>query len=796
MMSGEEQFLADIELTQQGSHARGMEELSENDPPEIDEFEIPEGEQYSLVSKRLKAVRIQQIAEALDLPTRSSTAEARQAIKEKLTDMEYEPENVQVIIQGRGDDAMMFLVNNTGIIKTIECGKAACEQRGRSDARSALWGARHVEHNIESESRFSEIEQLRLDLQSALARTEQEQAMTAQKEEQILALQGALDKEKQKSKRFWREKCEQLLTYEENLEAKEVEIALLKARLMTATSNRSEYADRVILSPHRVEGNASRTIMTATSLDSSTVQISTTRRGKAPPIEPFTGEGVDILFEEWLPSFERTATWNGWSEAEKLIQLAGHLRGKALQEWSLLGGADRAVYKNVTTALKERLDPSRKALAVQDFHHLSQKHQESVADFILCLEQTFRRAYGYDKVGEETRHTLLHVQLQEGLKYTIMEAPAVSGSQTYAELCMAAKNEERRQSELAKRQHYARTSLQSGSTSSHGTQVEGVPRDQTIKARAPRPPVRVPLQKICYICNSPDHLANKCDAKKMESQGKSKNTQRGQSAAKRIVGTSEERSQSGVDYDLNQSRNQDPINFLYSSDSDGDVWTVRVSDTGSKPQCARVTIQGVPVIGIIDTAADITIMGGVLFQKVASVARLKKRNFKLPDITPHGYDQRPFKLDGRMELEVEFGDKTMKTVVYIKMDGRDQLLLSEGVCRQLGLVMYHPDVQVWRGGKDKKPLTESKDVAIVPMVRAKLVNSVRVLPQQCSLVSVKLEGNFDAAKQLLLEPEDLGCDLWMEQTLLSPFESNNGKYQVVIENCTELGWGNDLRDCH
>ena len=32
-----------------------------------------------------------------------------------------------------------------------------------------------------------------------------------------------------------------------------------------------------------------------------------------------------------------------------------------------------------------------------------------------------------------------------------------------------------------------------------------------------------------------------------------------------------------------------------------------------------------------------------------------------------------------MELEVEFGDTTIKTVVYIKMDARDQLLLSEGV---------------------------------------------------------------------------------------------------------------------
>ena len=54
------------------------------------------------------------------------------------------------------------------------------------------------------------------------------------------------------------------------------------------------------------------------------------RVGKAPPLEPFVDEGADMLFEEWLPSFERVATWNGWGEAEKLIQLAGHLRGKAL----------------------------------------------------------------------------------------------------------------------------------------------------------------------------------------------------------------------------------------------------------------------------------------------------------------------------------------------------------------------------------------------------------------------------------------------------------------------------------
>jgi len=45
-----------------------------------------------------------------------------------------------------------------------------------------------------------------------------------------------------------------------------------------------------------------------------------------------------------------------------------------------------------------------------------------------------------------------------------------------------------------------------------------------------------------------------------------------------------------------------------------------------------------------------------------------------------------------MQLEISFGEKKLKTSVYIKMDAYDQLLLSEGVCRQLGITVYCPDV--------------------------------------------------------------------------------------------------------
>ena len=123
-----------------------------------------------------------------------------------------------------------------------------------------------------------------------------------------------------------------------------------------------------------------------------------------------------------------------------------------------------------------------------------------------------------------------------------------------------------------------------------------------------------------------------------------------------------------------------PLELLLSDSDDDSIREVRITDRGSESQCIDVQVQGVPAVGIVDSAADITIMGGSLIKKVASVVRLWKKDFKSTDKVPHGYDQRPFQLNRRMDLDITFGDKTMKTAVYIKMDAVDQLLLLEGVC--------------------------------------------------------------------------------------------------------------------
>ena len=128
--------------------------------------------------------------------------------------------------------------------------------------------------------------------------------------------------------------------------------------------------------------------------------------------------------------------------------------------------------------------------------------------------------------------------------------------------------------------------------------------------------------------------------------------------------------------------------------------------------------------GVIDTAADVTIVGGEMFKKVAAVAKLRKKDFKPADKTPYNYDKKPFRLDGKLEVDVSFQDCTMMTDIYVKMDASEPLLLSEGVCRQFGIVTYHPEVDASQPQAQEVGATVS-----VPTVKVWLVQSVKLPPK-------------------------------------------------------------------
>ena len=119
------------------------------------------------------------------------------------------------------------------------------------------------------------------------------------------------------------------------------------------------------------------------------------RREKAPLVDSFSVDTDEITFDDWLPALRRAAEWNGWSEAETLIQLAGHLRGRALQEWTLLRAAEKDSLQAATNGLRNQLDPGSRAVAAQDFRHASQRDGEPVSDYIRRLKQFTTDTRGY-----------------------------------------------------------------------------------------------------------------------------------------------------------------------------------------------------------------------------------------------------------------------------------------------------------------------------------------------------------------------------------------------------------------
>jgi len=132
------------------------------------------------------------------------------------------------------------------------------------------------------------------------------------------------------SKRILQEKGEQKLLHEETIDKKDLEIARLKARLLTMTS------------PN-----------TPPSLPSSTCTPEESRNSllfhqhyKATLVNSFSAKSPNEQWDNWLSTFERAAEWNNWTDSECLLQLAGHLRGKAQQEFSLPSSNEKATFSS------------------------------------------------------------------------------------------------------------------------------------------------------------------------------------------------------------------------------------------------------------------------------------------------------------------------------------------------------------------------------------------------------------------------------------------------------------------
>lgn len=165
------------------------------------------------------------------------------------------------------------------------------------------------------------------------------------------------------------------------------------------------------------------------------------------------------------------------------------------------------------------------------------------------LERTFRTAYGRDEMSVETKETLLYGKLQEGLRLRLMRAPAVSGARDYQELCMASKNEEKRLANLKKREEYSKPHASAGSSAPRQTnkprQPTGHSNDHSNSGSGSAlPSADSSRQNMkCFYCNKTGHRKQDCRRRKKdlgetESRGPSRGP--GHSAAAKQIRVGED----------------------------------------------------------------------------------------------------------------------------------------------------------------------------------------------------------------------------------------------------------------
>ena len=714
---------------------------------------------------RLTAGQLRSIGEALSVPTSGSVNDLRLVIEGKITDLGRNPRNVQVALSRDKDDATLTLSDHEGVFLTVNPGSEGDDGHSVEDRSNR--GSRSPEP-IEA----NELEAIRNERDELRATVDVLTQEKAELQEQLQALQQALETSKARVKDIWKMSCEQVEEFEETNIDKDREIAELKLRLAAQPRNRSHSPTPSIDSSVELPVAAARQ----------------PRRGRAPPVEMFSGENSGVRLDDWLPSLRRAANWNDWTEEEQLIQFAGHLKGRALAEWNLLSPEEIRTVEVAAKSMRERLDPCSKVMAGQDFRRTMQRDGEAVSDFICRLEKAYSIAYGTDKMTKETKDVMLYGQLQEGLRLSIVKSPSVSGALSYRELCMAAKHEEKRLAEVKKRQDNEKTSPTNRYRSDRPNSGAGASRGSNgNNSQTGSKDVR-----RCYLCNKMGHVAKYCKTanKEKEASGSlskcDEKAKYSQPTSKAHVANKQVRTVTPRAMQVKPSGSGvsvDPVSLLYSSDSEGSVDMVRVDDQGSRPQYVNITIQGVPTSGVIDTGADITIMGGELFKKIAKAAKLKKKNFKQPDRTPCTYDRNQFKLHGRMDLEISFDGKMLVTPIYIKMDAHDQLLLSEGVCSQLGILEYHKNV--WPGRELVTDVTSGETaVTLVRTYRVSLSEPVIIPANKTTVVPVHVESNTDInSVPLLLEGNGAASKetgLIIERALLQP--GGGGAACVKIHN--------------
>ena len=115
----------------------------------------------------------------------------------------------------------------------------------------------------------------------------------------LVEQQGEVQRQKERYTQLWRMNCEQLGEFDKMLGDKDEQIRTLLERIALLEAGTRPPA---ALAPLPT---------VSTPLTIASLAGAGSRRGKAPPVDPFSGHQQELTFDDWLPTLERAAEWNG-----------------------------------------------------------------------------------------------------------------------------------------------------------------------------------------------------------------------------------------------------------------------------------------------------------------------------------------------------------------------------------------------------------------------------------------------------------------------------------------------------
>jgi hypothetical protein len=276
------------------------------------EGEIPRGRLLPLNSRRLTTVQLKKIAEGLGLPTTGSADETRHLIEGKLAEG-HDVRNVQVVVNETTTvNVTLSLVDEVGVFLDVEpFQKELKEPSEREETLQML--AEAEQRGFELQKELDEAREMLIKEQEKTAQLTEELSSSSTATTEVTELQAKLKAAQDKAKRIWHLNCAQSWVQEELLAAKDDRIGAVEAeiKLLKAAPRVSPHSGSGASSP---DGSISRrSSPVIPEVTTTPVQPRRGRRGKAPPVEPFTGEHPAVKLDDQSISVEqlvprRTAT--------------------------------------------------------------------------------------------------------------------------------------------------------------------------------------------------------------------------------------------------------------------------------------------------------------------------------------------------------------------------------------------------------------------------------------------------------------------------------------------------------